>query len=260
MAAHDRRFNARSLAALRGICYTSRHAGRPCSGDRCRRHRIRRRRLRIPARIAEQTATAVGVRLDRHLPHVAAAWRSPLLLVRHQPRSSPRPQAPDSSSGARMPDGVRRHTAAAARAFGAARLRGQRLAADRGEQHRAAARSRRGLRRDDRRHRSGARLRLFQHLHLRRRPLRPTVCDSPRRRRGAWRRCARAARRRRRVVLAATRKPLVPRHASTLRAVLAAAPLAADHHIEPPQPPQDSGRRRYRRLHRRNQYPRPVSR
>ena len=94
VAAHGRRFNARSLAALRGICYTSRHAGRPCSGDRSRRHRIRRRRLRVPACIAQQAAPAVGVRLDRHLPHVAAARRSPLLLVRHQPRSR---RAPASS-------------------------------------------------------------------------------------------------------------------------------------------------------------------
>ena len=177
--------------------------------------------------------------LNKRRPQSAFGWiaicltlplarRSPLLLVRHQPRPNPRPQAPDSSSGARVPDGVRRHTAAAARAAGAARLRRQRLAADGGEQHRAAARSRRDLRRDDRRHRSGTRVRLFQHLHLRRRPLRPTVCDSPRRRRGTRRRRARAARRRRRVVLVATRELLVPRHASTLRAVPAAAPLAAD--------------------------------
>ena len=84
--------------------------------------------------------------------------RARKLLTRH-----PAPECPTEYVGTPPPQLA---------AAGAARLRRQRLAADGREPHRAAARRRRDLRRDDRRHRSGTRVRLFQHLHLRRRPAR----------------------------------------------------------------------------------------
>ncbi len=213
------------------------------------------------ARIAQQAPTAIGVRLDRGLPHAAARRRSALLPVRHQPRSDARPQAPDSPSGARLPDGVRRHTAAAARPAGAARLRRQRLAADgRATASSCCTKPRAIFDAMIGAIETGTRVRLFQHLHLRRRPVGPAVCGGARRRRGTRRRCARAARRRRRVVFVAARERVATRHASALRAVSAAAALAADDQRQPAQSPQDPRRRRPRSLHGRHQHPRPVSR
>ena len=183
---------------------------------------------------AAAAAASLHALLYKRRPQSAFAWiavcltlplarRAALLPVRHQPRADAGPQAVDAPSRARLPDRVRRHAAAAAPAARAARLRRQRLAADGRQPRRAPARRRRHLRRDDRRDRAGTRVRLLQHLHLRRRPARPAVRGGALRRRGARRRRARAARRRRRVVLVAPREHVAARHARALRAVPTAA-------------------------------------